>query len=243
MRRHLIVPALAALTLLPQAAQAGDFDFDFTPAPQQDDFKSVVEDIGAAFNSKSLAPAEAGGITGFAIGAFASYVETQDSGAWNRLIGEEVNEIGLVGLVAQKGLPFGIDVGLAYSQVPNEDAKLFGAELRYAILEGGIATPALALRGSYSALSGVDEIDYDSYGIDASISKGFGPLTPYAGVGYVWSTFSVKDDAADALLDDEDVKESRIFVGLRLSALFGITPEYERVGDHDVFNLRVGFAF
>lgn len=244
MRRHILAPALLALTLMPYATQAGDFDFDFGQGSlSQADFKSVAEDIAATFNSKSLAPAEAMGITGFGIGVFASYVKTDDSGAWQRLIGENVDEIGLVGIVAQKGLPFGIDVGASYSQVPGEDAKLFGAEIRYAFLEGGVATPGLGVRASYSKLSGVDEIDYDSFGMDLSISKGFGPLTPYAGVGYVWSKISVEDETADVALDNENVDEARVFIGLRLSALFGITPEYERVGDRNAYNVRLGFAF
>lgn len=232
--------SLAALILMPATSFAYDFDFDIVPNPDQADFRSVVEDIAAAANSKSLSPAEPGGITGFAIGAYASYVPTDDADAWGRLIGESVDEVGVVGLIAQKGLPFGVDVGASYMAVPSSDLRLFSAELRYALLEGSIATPALGLRASYSKLSGIDELDYDSYGIDASISKGFGPLTPYAGVGYVWSTFE-----ADPVfgLDDEDVDEARLFIGLRLSALIGITPEYERVGDRSAFNLRFGFAF
>ena len=240
MRRVLIIPALAATALLPSAAMALDFDFEIQPGAQQEDFKSVVEDLAAAFNSKSLTPAEPGGITGFGVGVFASYVETDDAGAWDRLIGEDVGEVGVVGVIAQKGLPFGVDVGASYAWVPGADARVFGAEIRYAIVDGGIATPAVGLRASYSNLSGLDELDYDSYGLDLSVSKGFGPLTPYAGVGYVWSSFEVDPQFG---LDDEDVDEARVFIGLRLSALIGITPEYERVGDRDSFNLRFGFAF
>ncbi|MGQ0699543.1 MAG: hypothetical protein ACT4PZ_15020 [Panacagrimonas sp.] len=232
--------AALLLALSPMQASALDFDFDFVDDPQQADFKSVVEDVGALLNAKSLSPAEAGGITGFSIGAFAAYVPTDDGNAWRRLIGEEIDEIGTVGVIAQKGLPFGIDVGAAYSWVPGSDISVLSAEVRYAFLEGGVATPALGLRASYSRLEGVDELDYDSYGLDLSVSKGFGPLTPYAGVGYVFSTF---DPDPVFGLDDEDVDETRIFIGLRLSALIGITPEYERVGDRDSFNLRFGFAF
>lgn len=242
MRRMHVVSTLAAAVLLPLAppSLALDFDFEIQPGAQQEDFKSVVEDIAAALNSKSLTPAEPGGITGFGIGAFASYVETDDAAAWDRLIGEDVDEIGVVGVIAQKGLPLGFDVGATYAWVPGADGRVFGAELRKALVEGGIATPAIGLRGSYSKLSGIDQLDYDSYGLDLSISKGFGPLTPYAGVGYVWSSFEVDPLTG---LEDEDVNESRVFIGLRLSALIGITPEYERVGDRDAFNLRFGFAF
>ena len=240
MRRFRTTAGLAALSLVPATSFAYDFDFDIVANPDQADFRSVVEDLGAALNSKSLSPAEPGGITGFAIGAYASYVPTDDAAAWGRLIGESVDEVGVIGLIAQKGLPFGIDLGASYMSVPSSDLRLFSAEVRYALLEGSIATPALGLRASYSKLSGLDELDYDSYGIDASISKGFGPLTPYAGVGYVWSAFE-----ADPVfgLDDEDVDEARLFIGLRLSALIGITPEYERVGDRNSFNLRFGIAF
>lgn len=242
MRRSKALPAIAAAALLPLAAPALalDFDFDIQPGAQQEDFKSVAEDIAAALNSKSLTPAEPGGITGFGIGVYGSYVETDDAGAWNRLIGEDVDEIGVVGVIAQKGLPLGFDVGLSYAWVPGADGRVFGAELRKALVDGGVATPAIGLRASYSKLSGIDELDYDSVGVDLSISKGIGPLTPYAGVGYVWSTF---EPDSIVPLADEDVDESRLFVGLRLSALLGITPEYERVGDRDAFNLRFGFAF
>lgn len=226
--------------LVPGAASAFDADFDLVPAPTQEDFADVAEDVAALFNSKSLTPAEPMGITGFGVGVYAAYVETDNSNAWQGLVGEDIDEIGVVGLIAQKGLPFGIDVGLSYATVPSADANLLGVELRYALLEGSTVTPAIGLRGSYSSLSGVDDVDYDSYGLDLSISKGFGPLTPYAGVGYVWSTFEADPQFA---LDDEDVDESRLFIGLRLSALIGITPEYERVGDRDSFNLRFGLAF
>lgn len=240
MRRTLPMIVLVGSSLLPCAALAVDLDFNFTSTAQQEDFKSVVEDLAATFNSKSLSPAESFGVAGFGIGVYGAYVETDDPGAWQRLILEDVDEIGVLGLIAQKGLPLGIDVGATYSYVPDTDVRLFGAELRYELVEGGVATPAIGLRGSYSKLSGIDELDYDSYGMDLSISKGFGPLTPYGGVGYVWSRFEVDPQFG---LRDEDVDETRVFVGLRLSALFGITPEYERVGDRDSFNLRFGFAF
>jgi hypothetical protein len=237
----LIPTALLAAVLAPLPARAAvDFDFEIQPGAAQRDFKSVVEDIAAAANSKSLTPAEPAGITGFGIGAFATYVETDDPAAWERLIDEDVDAIGLVGVIVQKGLPLGLDVGASYAWVPGADGKVFGAELRYALVDGGIATPAVGLRASYSQLSGIDQLDYDGYGLDLSVSKGFGPATPYAGVGYVWSRFEA-DEQFD--LDEEDVKEPRLFVGLRLSALIGITPEYERVGDRDAFNLRFGFAF
>ncbi|MCC2657370.1 MAG: hypothetical protein K0Q76_2478 [Panacagrimonas sp.] len=239
--RHKTGAAALFLLMLSPGAHAGlDFDFEIQPGATQEDFESVAEDVAALLNSKTLTPAEPMGLTGFGIGVYASYLETESAGAWQRVTGEDIDEIGMVGVVAQKGLPLGIDVGASYAWVPESDVEMLGAEIRYALLEGGVATPAIGLRGSYSKLDGVDEVDFDSYGIEIAISKGFGPLTPYAGVGQVWS--ELKPDSAFGL-DKEKIDDTRFFVGLRLSALIGLTPEYERIGDRDVFNLRFGFAF
>lgn len=230
-----------ALLWLPLNAQALGYDFIFAGNPQQSDFRSVVEDIAATLNAKSLSPAETGGISGFAIAPYVSYVPTQDSDAWGRLVGESFNEIGIVGGIVEKGLPFGFQAGGSYGWVPGGDGRILGLNLKYELIKGSIATPAVSVRASYTKLSGIDQLEYDSRGVDVSISKGFGPLTPYAGAGYVWSDFEITD--ARIPLQDEAVEEVRFFVGMRLSAVFGITPEYERVGDVDAFNLRIGLAF
>lgn len=240
MHREKTRAAALIFLLLSPAAQAVDFDFDIQPGATQDDFESIAEDVAALLSPKTLTPAEPMGITGFGVGVYGSYLETESAGAWQRVTGEDIDEIGMVGVMAQKGLPLGIDIGASYSWVPDSDVKIFGAEVRYALLEGGVATPAIGLRGSYSTLNGVDEVDFDSYGIELAISKGFGPLTPYAGVGQVWTELKPGSEFG---LDKEKIDDTRFFVGLRLSALIGLTPEYERVGDRDVFNLRFGFAF
>ena len=72
-----------------------------------------------------------------------------------------------------KGLPYNIDLGLSYSRVPSADLDLWGGELRWAILEGSAATPAVAVRGTYTKLSGVDQLKMHTYSADVSISKGF----------------------------------------------------------------------
>jgi len=237
---------LLALALATGATQASAFDADFDltcvdPTTCQADFRSIAEDITAALNYKALGPSEATGITGIGIGAFATYVDVDDPGAWNRLTGEDVDAIGMAGVVLRKGLPFGIDLGAFYATVPGADADLYGGEVRWAILEGGVAEPALAVRGTYTRSSGIDDLDYEAMGLDVSISKGFAFLTPYAGYGYVWSEL---DPKGVALLDKEEVDASRFFVGLRFGLLiFDITPEYEHIEGRDSFNLLLGASF
>ncbi|MES2883884.1 MAG: hypothetical protein V4709_03715 [Pseudomonadota bacterium] len=230
-----------ALTLAAAAGTAAAQDFSFTPAATQADFAVVSEDVIAVTSYKALGPAEAGGITGFSIGAYGSYSAVQDKGAWQRLVGEEVNEVGMVGLSARKGLPFGIDLGAMYSQVPGTDAKLYGGEVRWAVLPGGVATPAVAVRGSYVKLTGEDDLKANASTLDLSISKGFLFFTPYAGAGYVWGTVNPSDDFP--ALSKVDVDKARFFVGARVSLGFlEITPEFEKLGDNDVFNLRLSLG-
>ena len=231
-----------ALALVLTAGAASAQDFSFTPAANQADFASVSKDIIAITSYKALGPAEASGVTGFSVGAYGSYSAVGDKAAWQRLVGEEVDGVGLVGLSARKGLPFGIDIGAMYSQVPGTDAKLYGGEVRWAPWEGGVATPAVAVRGTYVKLTGEDDLKADAQTLDVSISKGFLLVTPYAGVGYVWGSVNPADRFVS--LETVDVEKSRFFAGARLSLGFlEVTPEYEKLGSSDVYNLRLSVGF
>lgn len=231
-----------ALVLALAATTAAAEDFSFTPAPSQSDFKSASRDVIAVTSYKALGPAEAGGITGFSIGAYGSYSSVEDKGAWKRLTGSNVDAVGVVGASLRKGLPFGVDLGAMYAQVPGTDAKLAGGEVRWAVLPGGVATPAVALRGTYVKFFGEDDLKADAETVDISISKGFLFVTPYAGVGYVWGT--VDPSNSFPTLSKVDVEKTRVFAGARVSLGFlELTPEYEKLGKNDVFNLRVSLGF
>lgn len=228
------------LALATSAATAKDFDFG--PGANQPDFKAISKDVIAVTSYKALGPSEAGGVTGFSVGGYGSYSAVNDKGAWQRMTGQKVDAIGMVGLSARKGLPFGIDLGAMYSQVPGTDAKLYGGELRWAVLPGGTATPAVALRGTYVKLTGEDDLKADAQTLDVSVSKGFLFVTPYAGTGYVWGT--VKPSNNFPALSKVDVNKARFFAGARVSLGFlEVTPEYEKLGDSDVFNLRLSLGF
>lgn len=246
MRRALL---LGSLALLASPAYAATTEFGVDCNTVADDcqaaFDGAVEDISSALNYKQLGPAEATGITGIGIGVIANYTETENKEAWQTLTGTDVDAIGMIGIVATKGLPLGIDVGAFYTAVPDTDAKVYGAELRYAILEGGVAEPALALRGAYTRTGGIDDFDYEAWNADVSLSKGFAFLTPYIGAGYIWATATPSGATAELTgLSEVKTDKERFFAGLRLSLAFlEVTPEYERSGDNNAYNLRVGLSF
>lgn len=237
---------LLALVLAAPASQAlafdADFEFDCGLNPNcQSDFRSIAEDITAGLNYKALGPAEATGITGIGVAAFASYTEVDDPDAWQRLTGEDVDAVGMAGLAVRKGLPLGFDVGAFYASVPGASAELYGAELRWAILEGGTAEPALAVRATYTRSNGIDDFDFESKGVDVSLSKGLTFITPYVGYGYVWAEADPNNVAG---LQKEDVDASRFFVGARIGLLiFDITPEYENIDGRSTYNLLLGLSF
>jgi hypothetical protein len=70
--------------------------------------------------------------------------------------------------------------------VPDLDLEYYGGELKWAFVPGGTAWPAIGVRASFTKATGSDEITVDTTGLDLSISKGFGVLTPYGGIGRVW---------------------------------------------------------
>lgn len=236
-----------ALALCCAAFNASAYDADFSidcsvvNPTCQSDFRSIARDITAALDYKALGPAESTGITGIGIGAIATYVSVDSEAAWQNVTGEDVSAIGMAGAVLRKGLPFGLDLGAFYAAVPGADVSVYGGEVRWAILGGGIAEPALAVRGAFTRTSGIDDFDFDAYSLDASISKGFAFLTPYAGFGYVWSEADPKGNGG---LEKEEIDAEKFFVGLRFGlALLDITPEYENIDGRDVYNLLIGLSF
>lgn len=242
MRR--LLPALV-LCGAASGAVAAPYDAEFSVVCRnrltcQQDFRSVTEDLTAALNYKPLGPAEASGITGIGIGAIATYVPA-DGDAWENVTSEDVDGIGMVGVVARKGLPLDLDIGAFYAGVPGSGVSVYGGEVRWALLSGGVAEPALAVRGSFTRTSGIDDFDFDAYGVDVSLSKGFAMVTPYIGYGYVWAE---ADPHGNLGLEKEEVEDSKIFAGLRLGlGLVDITPEYERTGDRNAYNLLLGLSF
>lgn len=105
---------------------------------------------------------------------------------------------------ARKGLPFDIDVGASYCQVLDSDLKLFAGEVSWAILDGGVATPALGLRGVYSRTNGSDVYDLEQAGLEIEISKGFAVLTPFAGAGVVRSESTFQRFGGELSVDSTD---------------------------------------
>lgn len=210
-------------------------------ALSQQQFIGFAENLGAATAYKSIAPAEALGSLGLDIGVELSSTEI-DSALFDQASDGSFgnSELLVPRLHAHKGLPFGLDVGASLSAVPDTDISIIGGELRYALIDGGVITPALAVRASYSQIQGVTDFDLNSSALELTVSKGFLVLTPYAGAGLVRS---VADPHAIANLSKETFEQKKIYVGLAVSLGFALTLEIDRTGDYRTYSAKAGIRF
>lgn len=246
MKRSLLCGVAAVLALAASPVLAADISF--TSPISQSDFKDLSKEAGAALGYRNLAPAASLGITGFDIGAEVSAMSiNKNSTYWNAAFNNDAPSYLVIPRIrARKGLPFGIDVGAIYSYVPNSNIKLFGAELSKSILDGGVATPALGVRATYTKLTGVSDLSLQTYGVDASVSKGFLFITPYAGAGMMWVNSEAKGDLKKwaPTLTSETTAVPRVFGGLKLTPfpLVGVTAEAE-YAERPIYSLKAAISF
>jgi len=209
----------------------------------QAEFRTLSEDLGAALSYKPITPTAPLGTTGFDMGIEVTQTDMSKSSAlWSKITngGSTISKMYVPKLHIAKGLPFGIDVAAFYSKIPSSNITLVGAELRYAILAGGITEPAIGVRGSYTKLSGVNQLSFDTKGLDISISKGFAMFTPYAGIGQVWvnSTANVGGFAS------ESFTQGKVFVGANLNMGFSnLAAEVDKTGGIQSISMKLGFRF
>lgn len=235
--------ALAAAVFLAVSLPAWAADINNIGGLTQDEFHRLSQDLGAALSYKPLTPAEPLGLFGFDVGLAATVTKIQNPDAFKNAGAGDISNVAVPSLRLNLGLPFGIDVGAMAGAAPGTNIRLYGAELRWAFVKGGVAVPAIALRGSYTQLSGVDQLDFNTRGVDLSISKGFAFFTPYGGVGKVWVTSTPKD-IPTVSPTEESLSLNKGFVGFNLNfVLVNLALEWDKTGDATSYGAKLGFRF
>lgn len=220
-------------------------DLQLNSGLNQDYFNSASREVGVALSFTPMSPAEPLGITGFDAGAELILTDISDNKKYIEYFFEDNDApfmLPVPRLHIQKGLPFNIDLGAMYSAVPNSNIKLWGVELKYAILEGGVTMPAVSIRGSFSKLEGVNDLSVNTQSADILISKGFLFLTPYAGLSML--RINVSENSKEVNLEDVHETIYRGILGLQVSPLplFTINAEVS-VGEVNQYGLKVGLRF
>jgi hypothetical protein len=210
---------------------------DPTKYGTQTAFKTFSEDLGAALSYKAVTPPAPLGITGFDLG-----LEVTSTKMRNLDIATGgSNNLPVPKLHVYKGLPMGFDIGAVYSAVPSSNVKYYGAEVRYALMEGGVALPAVGMRGAFTKLTGVDKLSLDNKSLDISISKGFVMFTPYAGAGIVWTTSTPNGIPS---LTKESFQQTKLFIGGNLNlGLANLAVEADKTGSANSVSAKIGFRF
>ncbi len=236
-----ILSLLALATALAPTAHAGDLASLGTLT--QAEFRALSEDLGGALSFKPLLPTESQGITGFDLGVAVSGSDVSRSAAAMSKAGANLSTMDTLlttRLHLHKGLPLGFDIGAFVARVPALGTSLTGGELRYALLNGGVATPAIGVRGAFTRMSGSEQLELNTRSLDISISKGFTVLTPYAGVGRVWVDSSPNAGG----LAKESFTQGKLFAGLNMNlGLMNLAFEVDKTGHTESWGVKLGLRW
>ncbi len=237
-RQSLLALVLATGALTIGAATADSLDE--LELLTQGEFTSLSENVAAATHYKAIAPAEPLGVLGFDVALELSSTEI-DSDLFDKASagGYDLGSFLVPRIHVHKGLPFKLDLGASLTAIPDTDFKVIGAEIRYAILEGTIATPALAVRLTHSRITGLDEFDMNSTGAEISISKGFVMLTPYAGAGVV----RTNSNPDVGVLLDESFSQNKFYAGVNFNLGLNFGLEVDVTGDYTTYSAKAGLRF
>jgi hypothetical protein len=144
--------------------------------------------VGQGIFPTPVQPARASGMLRFDVGIAATLVTIDTNDPYYRHAVPADNGFvhngyaALPRLVVSKGFSAGTISG-SYAKINNSGIATWGGALDIPVIRGTIAIPEIALRGSYAMLTGVDVFKLKTYGAEAFVSKGFGPLTPYGAIG------------------------------------------------------------
>jgi len=233
---------VAALLLLVASAPALA-EIDQLQLLTQQEFRALSEDLGATLSYKPLTPAEPLGLFGFDVGIAATGTRLKHPELFERATGNAdfPSTVVVPSVRASLGLPFSFDASVMYSSVPKTGMSLWGGALSWAVISGDTVWPAVGVRASYTRLFGVDQLDFDTAGLDASISKGFGPFTPYIGGGKVWSASTPHSSTG---LARESFSQTKVFGGIGIKVLLlNFVVEADRTGPINSYGAKLGLRF
>ena len=164
-----------------------------------------------------MQPARATGLLGWDVGIAATAVKVDTGASYWRHSTSQFTPGGYAvapRVVVSKGFSAGT-IAASFAKISNSDIETYGGSLDLPIVRGSALTPELAVRGSYATLRGVDVLSLKTYGVELFLSKGFGPVMPYAAVGKMRADSRGTTASQVTLSDSGDV--TRYTAGVRLS--------------------------
>jgi hypothetical protein len=224
-------------------------DIDFDSSITQAEFEEFSRLAAQAIYATPVDPARARGLLGFDIGVAVTAVPVDpDAAYWQNSVPDDfsVSDHVLVPrLIASKGLSFGT-ISAMYAKVPDTEVQVWGASYDMPLTSGGIASPTIALRGAYSQLRGVDEFELSTYGVELFVSKGFGPITPYAAAGYARHDATgivASDGVANPITLTDEGNMKRFTVGVKISMFIPKLVVEATQGEERSYAAKIALGF
>lgn len=235
-----MIKSFVALAFAACAWPAHAADFTSIGSLGQDEFARLSRDLGAAISYKGVTPATPLGALGFDVGIEVSDTRIENSAVFQRAGAGSHSHLVIPKLHIHKGLLAGFDVGAFVAGAPEVSATVFGAELRYAVLDDGLATPAIGLRASATKAGGLGDLSMSTMALDVMASKKFTALTPYIGAG----TVRVLASARGTGLEEERFNRGRVFGGLNVNLIgVNLAFEAEKMGPNTSLSAKIGLRF
>jgi hypothetical protein len=235
-----MIRSLVVAAALVAAFPALGADFGSLGALSQDEYHNLASDLGAAFSYKGVTPATPLGPVGFDVGVEVTDTRIAHSDALARAGAGDHSDVVIPKLHVYKGLFGGLDIGAFVAGSSELGASLFGADLRYALLDDTLATPAVAVRLSGTKATGLGDLSFATGALDLMVSKKFLALTPYAGAGAVY----VRSSARGTALSDGAFATGRVFGGVNLNLVgVNLALEAENMAGSTSISAKLGLRF
>ena len=197
-------------------------DIKFNPTISPDDFAKFSRIVAQGIYCDPIQPARASGLLHFDIGIGATLVKIDENASyWKKSVPKDIivsgGYVGVPRLIVAKGYGGGT-ISASYAKISDTGVKIYGGSIDVPIIRGTVISPEVSLRAVYSKLSGVDVYKLKTYGYEAFISKGIGPVTPFASVGRMTSNAHGSIDSVNFTLNDKS-NINRYSAGVRVSLL------------------------
>jgi len=194
--------------------------FDLHPELTKDEFEQVTRELGSVLRFRQLRDTTTvrKGDVDLSV-QFANARIDDSKAAWNNTISHPTADqhvsasMSFPRVVARFGVSDRVDVGALGGLAPRANYGLVGVDSRIALLQQGPTRPvSVSVRPSITLLVAPSEVLVGNAGVDLSVSRAIGPVSPYAGVAA--STSGAVERSKNVDLDPVSAGASLAYAGL-----------------------------
>ena len=215
------------------------------PSLTQGEWRTFVRQAGSMISFKPLAPAAPIGPRRFSVNVDYSITPVdQHDPAWiNTFVHPDAgcplgDRIKMPALRATYGVSRTMDVTGFWTTAPGANYGLAGGAVKYAFLKETAKSPAAAVTGSYTALTGVPDFNFSVYSVGVIASKRIARFQPFLGVRQGVAVGTETTPKVD--LATETLPLTHGFLGTTWSIWkLGVAAEYD-VASVNTFSLMLG---